>query len=494
MSKFDITIIGSGLGSLLCGYILSREGLSVGILEKHSQPGGNLQNFTRHGHAFDTGMHYIGSMAEGQTLYRYWKFAGLTDKLKIHQMDLDGFDIISLGKHDYPLAQGFHHYIERLAPFFPSEKKSIVAFIDRIQQISKSFPLYNLEFAGMYPGEVQRSQNAHHFFSGLTADPKLAGVLAGNNFLYAGDPSRTPLYIAALINHSFISSAWRLVNGSRQIAEILIHGIRNMGGSVLTGKEVIRADKNDQEFRIQTQDRDTFFSRILISGIHPSSAVGILAPGLLKKSYTQRLLNLESTVSSFILYLVFKPGSFPYLNHNIHYFSDENVWTSESSCQEKWPRHFLLYTPLHDPSETYARTAIVLTYMQFSEVKKWEHSRLGQRGDEYLAFKSSRTEKLLKLVEKKFPGFMNCIAFTEASTPLTYRDYTGTPEGSLYGIRKDCNHSLLTTVLPKTKVPGLFFTGQNTGLHGALGVTIGAVSSCGEILGLEYLMNKIRKL
>jgi hypothetical protein len=29
-------------------------------------------------------------------------------------------------------------------------------------------------------------------------------------------------------------------------------------------------------------------------------------------------------------------------------------------------------------------------------------------------------------------------------------------------------------------------------LHGALGVTIGAVMTCGEILGLPYVMEKIR--
>jgi hypothetical protein len=30
-------------------------------------------------------------------------------------------------------------------------------------------------------------------------------------------------------------------------------------------------------------------------------------------------------------------------------------------------------------------------------------------------------------------------------------------------------------------------------MHGALGVTIGAVMTCGEILGLEYLLDKIKR-
>jgi all-trans-retinol 13,14-reductase len=80
----------------------------------------------------------------------------------------------------------------------------------------------------------------------------------------------------------------------------------------------------------------------------------------------------------------------------------------------------------------------------------------------------------------------------ETSTPLTWRDFTGTPGGSMYGIQKDyCNPSG-TVVFPNTKIPGFFFTGQNVNLHGVLGVTIGSVMTCSEILGYDYLLKKIR--
>jgi all-trans-retinol 13,14-reductase len=36
-----------------------------------------------------------------------------------------------------------------------------------------------------------------------------------------------------------------------------------------------------------------------------------------------------------------------------------------------------------------------------------------------------------------------------------------------------------------------YLTGQSTNLHGLQGVTIGAVLTCSEILGLEYTLNKI---
>ena len=40
--KYDVIIIGSGLGGLECAHILSNAGMSVLILEQDKQPGGCL--------------------------------------------------------------------------------------------------------------------------------------------------------------------------------------------------------------------------------------------------------------------------------------------------------------------------------------------------------------------------------------------------------------------------------------------------------------------
>src|SRR5262245_58340617 len=107
MNDFDVVIIGSGLGGLECGYILSKEGYKVCILEKNRQLGGNLQIFVRDRAIFDTGIHYIGGLADGQNLNRYFQYFGLMDKLKLKRMDMDGFDVISFSdqKNEYRHAQ-----------------------------------------------------------------------------------------------------------------------------------------------------------------------------------------------------------------------------------------------------------------------------------------------------------------------------------------------------------------------------------------------------
>ena len=71
MSKYDIIIIGSGLGGLECGAILSKEGFNVCVVEKNAQFGGCFQTYQRKGHLLDTGIHYVGSLEPVFPLFRY---------------------------------------------------------------------------------------------------------------------------------------------------------------------------------------------------------------------------------------------------------------------------------------------------------------------------------------------------------------------------------------------------------------------------------------
>ena len=89
MNNFDIVIIGSGVGGLVCGDILSKEGYSVCIIEKNKQIGGCLQTYARDKIVFDSGVHYLGGLNKGQNLYQLFKYLGLMEKLKLQKMGED---------------------------------------------------------------------------------------------------------------------------------------------------------------------------------------------------------------------------------------------------------------------------------------------------------------------------------------------------------------------------------------------------------------------
>ena len=95
-------------------------------------------------------------------------------------------------------------------------------------------------------------------------------------------------------------------------------------------------------------------------------------------------------------------------------------------------------------------------------------------------------------VYKRFPEIKGNVISHCASTPLTYRDYLYSPEGSIYGYAKDFNNPLKAYLSPQSKVSNLYFTGQNVNMHGVLGVTVSAFMTCGEILGKKYLYDKVK--
>ena len=131
--------------------------------------------------------------------------------------------------------------------------------------------------------------------------------------------------------------------------------------------------------------------------------------------------------------------------------------------------------------------------MSFDAVKQWENTTVGNRGEEYIAFKKRCEEKIIDNLEKIYPDIRACIKSVYSATPLTIRDFLNQKEGALYGMKKDCNNIALSHIPIRTKLKNLLLTGQNIYYHGIVGTPLTAVYTCAELLGLEYLLNRINK-
>ena len=498
--KYDVVIIGSGLGGLVSSIILAKEGYSVCVLEKNNQFGGNLQTFVRDKTIFDTGIHYIGGLDKGQNLYNYFKYIGIMDDLKFKKMDEDAYDVISFDDDDveYPHAQGYENFVKQLVKYFPEEEENLKAYCNKLVETCDSFPLYNLQNMGeAYNSEIL-SINAKQYIDEITQNEKLRAVLAGSNFLYAGIEEKSPFYVHALSVNSYMQSSWRCINGGSQITKQLIKQLKKYGGETYKYKEVTGFGFEENELvSAKMKNGEEVFGDIFISNIELKTTLKMIGEDKFRKSFYSRVQNLENVGSAFSLYLVFKPESFKYMNHNYYHFKDSSrVWKTMECTKESWPEGYMASMNVSGKQDEWAESMTLITFMDFEEVKQWEHTHNttaeeSDRGEEYRKFKEEKTEQFLKEVEKKFPGIRDCIKSVHTSTPLSYRDYIGGQNGNLYGYVKDSNNPMKTFISAKTKLKNLYLTGQSINMHGVLGVTIGAVVTCSEILGKEYLVNKI---
>jgi all-trans-retinol 13,14-reductase len=64
----------------------------------------------------------------------------------------------------------------------------------------------------------------------------------------------------------------------------------------------------------------------------------------------------------------------------------------------------------------------------------------------------------------------------------------------MYGLLHDVTLPVQTVVSQQTYIPNLFMTGQSTNSHGMLGVTNGAVLTCGKLIGLNAIIHSINEI
>lgn len=494
-----VVIVGSGIGGLVCGAILAKEGYHVDVVDMNKQVGGNLQTFVRDRHIFDSGVHYVGGLEKGQNLYKIFQYLGIMDKMKLKKLDEDAFDKIIFydEEKEYRYAQGYPKFIESLAADFPEEREAIEKYCQTIRDVCEKFPLYNLRNGEYFEKSGYLEIDTKEFIESITSNKRLQNVLAGNNPLYAGVANKTPLYVHALVLNSYIESSWRFVDGGSQIAKQLTKVIHAHGGTVKNRTEIKRfVVEYGSVAYVEATDGRKFYGDYFISNIHPAKTLQLTETESLRPAYRNRVNNLENSTSAFVMNITLKPGMFKYQNTNYYCYVEDDVWDSMNYTDETWPLSYAFFFSQFSKLEEHAEGVTIMAYMTFKEVEQWKDTfntvlHPGDRGAEYEAFKKAKAEKLLDCVEKKFPGLRDAIHSYYTSTPLTFRDYMGTTDGSIYGIAKDYKDPLRTFISPRTKIENLLFTGQNINLHGVLGVTVSALVTCSMILGLPYLIQKI---
>lgn len=481
--KYDVVIIGSGFGGLVCASLLSREGKSVLVLERQTQPGGCIQSYRRGNLSFDTGFHYVGGLAKGQRLHRIFSHLGLME-LPWHRLDADGFDQVTIGNQTFAFAEGYDQFVESMAAYFPQEREALQNYIRMLQEVdavafgsSDAYKLFGT--------------SAYEFLATTIHDPMLLNVLSGTAMKMELRKDSLPLFTFAHGNSSFIQSSWRLRGEGNMIVRALTDGIRANGGMVVCQAEV--QELIEQEGRIvaaRCANGEVYKGETFISDIHPTHTFALVKDTpLLKRIFRMRMGNMENTFGMFTVSLVLKPNALRYFNHNKYVYKKPNVWT----FYEEGNSVGGMMVSARVPEEgEYTRQVDLLTPMPWTFCEKWENTNIGHRGEDYQILKDRLADECIALAETVIPGLSGMVSRRYTSTPLTYRDYTLTPDGSAFGVRKDCRNLVLTMLSSRTPIPNLLLTGQNLMLPGLEGVAMTALLTCADLIGNDKIQTIIK--
>ncbi len=485
--KYDVIIIGSGLGGLECGYILARHGRRVLLLEQGVQPGGCLQSYHRRELTFDTGFHYVGGLDEGQSLHAAFNYLGLLN-LPWHRLDADGFDRITIGERTFTFAEGYDAFVRQLAEEFPSSRTALQHYADLLKRSSAQ------QFAALAPhaNEIPvfssglMETSAWQYLKENIRNPLLINVLSGGSLKMELRKESLPLFTFLHGNSSFIESSWRLRGDGSLIVKALVEGIHAQGGKIICNAKVQElVEKNGQLAYVVCSNKEKYESDLFISDIHPSQICQLVGQNTrIKPAYRNRINNLENTFGMFTVSLRIRPCSLRYFNYNQYIYRKPNIWDFYQNNASVGG--VLVSCRVPEDGSEYTQQVDLLTPMPWEWCKPWSYTQVGRRDSEYKAMKLRMADECLELAECFLPGLRE-LSQSYTSTPLTWRDYTLAPEGSAFGLRKDFRNPLTTMLSPRTPIPNLLLTGQNLMLHGVHGVTMTAFHTCAEVLGKEAI-------
>lgn len=489
--KYNVVIIGGGLGGLECAHILSHAGKSVLLIEREAQAGGCIQSYRRQGLAFDTGLHYVGGLDEGQSLHAAFKHLGLL-RLPWQRLD-DNFDRVTIGERTFAFTQGYDAFVKTLQADFPAERDALNRYADTLKQSAgQQLAALNPRISGSSLSSELFETSAYRYLQETFSDSLLINVLSGTSLKMELRRESLPLFTFAHGNSSFIESSWRLKGDGSLLVNSLTNDIRSYGGEVICNTEVQElVEKNGKLMYARCSNGETYEGDIFISDIHPAVTCNLVKQnGKMKKIYRNRINSLENTFGMFTVSLCIRPQALRYFNWNQYVYRQPNVWTF---YLENDPINGVLVScRIPEDGSGYTQQVDLLTPMTWSKCEPWSNTQIGRRGDEYKHMKERVADECITLAERFIPGLHDMVTKRYTSTPLTYRDYTHTPEGSAYGLRKDFRDPIMTMLSPRTPIPNLLLTGQNLMLHGLHGVTMTTLFTCAEILGKEPIWNIIK--
>ncbi|HNF71610.1 MAG TPA: hypothetical protein PLP34_04305, partial [Chitinophagaceae bacterium] len=243
-------------------------------------------------------------------------------------------------------------------------------------------------------------------------------------------------------------------------------------------------------------DGKRYFGKHFISGFHPAQTFERVFSPWNRPATLKRTRGIPNTLSCFMLHALVREQSLLYRRENL-YIHLKDVWFDEEQT-DKFPASFAVFFQEHPQQTGFASTFSVMCFMSYELCRQWEHTfhanGTNTRLDAaYQHFKTEYSQYILDSVLPYLKLETADIIKTEASTPLSFRDYLGSADGATYGMEKNAYRHAEMTLSTRTRIPNLFLTGQNINMHGVLGVCITSVLCAAELCGLDPLLEKINE-
>lgn len=497
--KYDVIVIGSGLGAMAAAARLSKKGRKVLIMEHHFIPGGCATAFGRKSpntgknYKFDVALHEIEGLDKHDLKMPILEELGVLENLKF--VKVPEFYNFNNSRVDVTLPADPDLARELLTKYFPKEKNGIDAFFRHLMCTRRDIYRYSTMMEWAQGSKVKRLlMTLFHLLplplvcfpylmrnlfvtvgtrvKRCVDNPDLQALLLANLGYYHDDPMTMAMTYFAVAQGGYFMGAYNIDGGGQKLSNYLWKLIGDNGGDRMLSAMATRllVDKKGAiegvAFKKAVKGvvdpdavEEVAYAPRVIAAADPYQVADML-PQTLCETMRKGLVKKKDAISLATIYVALKSkaceslGSKYYSNFIFRpdcYGLDDVTNAIQGGRYDAIPFVFLdnSCVPFSDEDHQYLCTITAVSY-----AKHWE----GMSREGYQKKKEEFARTMFDRVEERLPGFKEQIDIYEVATPLTIARYTKARGGTPYGFAQTLDQSALFRMNNKSKlVKGLYF-------------------------------------
>lgn len=479
MARYDVVVIGAGLGGLTAAAILARAGHKVLIVERSNSVGGAASSY-KVGDLFVEGSLHETSDPRNTSDPKHAVLtrAGVLDAVTWSRSET--FYEVRGGALDAPLQlpASFAGAREALIRRFPESRTGIERLLREIEH---------------GPTESERSlsllQKLDSVFGGNEA---VKCAVAANLAYYHDDPATLAWSHFATSQGHYLRSGPSFVNGgSQRLSSALARAVRTAGGTALLRRSANMIAPGPDGGHIVTHtakdgsDPQQVEAARVISNAAPDMVADML-PEDTAATVRAHYAGLPRSISLFALTLGLSrpPREFgvtsyathllpPWMQQLSDYPRGSTVMASEPSDAMP-PLTMADYTAIDSgvPAPPH-----VLSIFGPDRLANWDASDM----DRYREKRARWRDAIVRYLDKHYPGLAGAVTASSFNTALSTKQYLSAPDGAVYGFAPDPATLRDPRRSPRTPIEGLYLSSAYANVGGYTGVIV-AGAQCADMI------------
>ena len=490
MKRYDNIVVGSGISGMTLALLLGLNGRSVLLLEKNHHIGGSMARFFRKGIPFDAGFHFTGGFYRNGILHDMLTVLGVQDLIRPIYVakERDNRFVIEGDQVAYDLPTGYQATIAKMKQYFPSEAAAIDRYFEMVASVCLRTVGMDLHKITLSPGLLDEDHvSLEEVLNRLTDNRTLKGLLAGYSMCYGVKPAEISFANHSRVSYGLYESVARVEDGGDAFIEAFQKGSAELDIEVRCGSHITEC----------VEVRDRMVGRFVLNGgeevscghciftIHPQEILKILPRDHLTKAFVNRVSDFESSMGMFCVYGVVKEdGS-----------RDRGATRFGPSILSLFPTSDM--NGLIDPGYDGDQALVIMRSLEktggeeyqvlnacevcfVEHLAEWKDSERGNRPSGYLEYKERRVERIRDRIVSAYPEYRHSYEVIDSASPLTFRDYLNSPDGSAYGVKQKIGQFNLFGKLP---LRNTYAAGQSSLLPGLVGAMMSSFIVARSIVG-----------